>query len=86
MSYGLLELAYIRLFRQGKARYPFPLCLSCTCGSCGGEKGGDHRSLKVDRNERLDWQEGDVLTNLKVKCKIKILRLGICGSLVGVRH
>jgi hypothetical protein len=69
----MLELAYIQLSQRGKARYPFPPCLSCTCGSCWGEKGGDHRPLEVDRNERLDWQEGDVLTNLKVKREIRIL-------------
>ena len=73
MSYGVLELAYIRLSQQGKARYPFLPCLSCTCGNYWSERGGDHRPLEVDCNERLDWQEGDVLTNLKIKDEIRIL-------------
>lgn len=57
MSYGMLEFAYIQLSQQGKARCLFPPWMSCTCGSCWGEKGGDRRQLEVDRNERLDWQE-----------------------------
>lgn len=69
----MLEFAYVRLSQQGKARYLFPPCLSYTCGSCWSEKGGDHRQLEVDRNERLDWQEGDVLTNLKAKREVRIL-------------
>jgi hypothetical protein len=68
----MMELAYIRLSQQGKARYPFFSCWSCTYGSCRAEGGGDHRPLEVDRDERLDWQEGDVLTDLMTKCEIRV--------------
>ncbi len=71
---GMLELAYIRLSQQGKARHLFSPYLSYTCGSCSSEKGGNHRPLESGRDERLDWQEGDVLlTNLIVQCEIRIL-------------
>jgi hypothetical protein len=86
MSCGILELAYIRLSRQGKARYPFFPCWSCTCRSYRSEKGGNHRPLGVDGDEWLDWQEGDVLTNLMIKCEIRIDIMPKVYSLVGVRH
>jgi hypothetical protein len=72
MSCDLLELAYIRLSRQGKAKYPFFPYWSCTCGSYRGERGGGHRPLEVDGNEWLDRQKGVVLTNLVIKCEIRI--------------
>jgi hypothetical protein len=86
MVCGMLELAYIRLSQQGKARYPFFSCWSCTCGSCRAEKGGDHRPLEVDRDERLDWQDEDVLTNLIIKREILVSQPAYARSLVGVRH
>lgn len=86
MSCSMPEIAYIPLSQQGKARYHFFPCWSCTCGSCQSEKGGDHRPLEVDRDERLDRQKGEVLTNLMIESEIRISRPVYARSLVGVRR
>src|ERR1700730_10331844 len=67
---------YIRLSQQGKAKYPFSPCLSCTYGIHWGEMGGDHRSLGVpgghdepSYSQEGNFERAELLTNLMVDGK-----------------